>query len=83
MEIHAMLNQFQRICAQTYDGGDFAHVEDLDEAGACGDTLFAFLMIELSSSEDCDSRDEAVRRLEVAVDNVEAVIAVLKSSESH
>lgn len=62
-----MLNPFQRACADVYGGGDFAHVPDIEQAREAGDTLFTFLMIELASTEGCDSAEEAVRRLEMAV----------------
>jgi hypothetical protein len=68
-----MLNQFQRACANVYGGSDFAHVESLSDAREAGDTLFTFLMIELSSSEGCDDRDEAVRRLDMAVAEIQGV----------
>lgn len=62
-----MLNPFQRACVRTYAGGDFAHVQNLDEAREVGDTLFLFLMIELSSEEGCDCPEEAGRRLANAI----------------
>lgn len=75
-----MLNAFQRICTQHYGDGDFAHIETVDEAREAGDTLFTFLMIELSSSEDCDSRDEAERRVNMAIDNLRHVLDALNRS---
>ncbi|MGH7000888.1 MAG: hypothetical protein ACREEA_05220 [Stellaceae bacterium] len=47
------LNDWQKAVARIYGDGDFAHFEvdgkicdaDLDQ---CGDTLFVFLMLELS-----------------------------------
>lgn len=73
-----MLNVFQRVCADTYGGGDFAHVGHVHEAKEVGDTLFAFLMIELASSEDCDSAEEAVRRLDRAIADIQGVIAAIE-----
>lgn len=61
-----MLTPWQRIVADNYAGGDFAHVQTLDECRDVGDTLFTFLMIELDPNEDCDSFDEAIRRVDVA-----------------
>lgn len=69
-----MLNSFQQICAKNYGGGDFAHVESSTETHEMGDMLFAFLMIELSAAEGCDGSEEAVRRLEMAVSDVQGVI---------
>lgn len=67
-----MLNPFQRACADVYGGGDFAHVQDVEQVRDAGDTLFTFLMIELASTEGCDSADEAVRRLDMAVADMQA-----------
>lgn len=69
-----MLNSFQLLCAQNYGGGDFVHVESSTEAHDVGDTLFAFLMVELSTTEGCDGREEAVRRPEMAVSDIQGVI---------
>ncbi|HEX7855003.1 MAG TPA: hypothetical protein VF503_15040 [Sphingobium sp.] len=77
-----MLNPIQRICADTYAEGDFAHVETLDDAREAGDTLFTFLMIELSSPEGCDSDEEAARRLEMAIDQIRGVADAVERSAS-
>lgn len=73
-----MLNAFQRVCADNYDGGDFSHVGRVDEAKNVGDTLFAFLMVELASSEGCNSAGEAVRRLDRATADIAGVIAAIE-----
>lgn len=72
-----MLNSFQQLCVQAYGGGDFAHVESVAEARETGDTLFAFLMIELAGSEGCDTREEAVRRLEMAISDIQCIIGAI------
>lgn len=77
-----MLNPFQRACADLYGGGDFAHIQNVEEARDAGDTLFAFLMIELSSSEGCDGADEAVRRLDMAVADIQAVAEAVQRGGS-
>ena len=77
-----MLNPFQRACADVYGGGDFAHIQDVEEAREAGDTLFAFLMIELASSEGCDSADEAVRRLDMAVADIQGVAEAVQRGGS-
>lgn len=76
------LNSFQRTCAAVYGDGDFAHVESVDAARGAGDTLFAFLMIELSTSEGCESQLEAVRRLEMALSQIDSVIDRIASGAS-
>ena len=73
-KVPTMLNPFQQICAAAYGEGDFAHIESVEEAHDLGDTHFAFLMAELASSEGCDCRDEALRRLEMAAAEIRCVI---------
>lgn len=68
-----MLNLFQRACADVYGSGDFAHVQTIEEAREAGDTLFTFLIIELASSEGCNNAEEAVRRLDMAVADIQGV----------
>lgn len=78
-----LFNPWQTVTAKTYGDGDYAwmlepeHVPDqkaLDKALAeCGDTLFKFLMIELASSEDCDSDHEAQRRVRKAQEQLVAL----------
>ncbi len=77
-----MLNPFQRACADAYGGGDFAHIQNIEEAREAGDTLFAFLIIELASSEGCYSADEAVRRLDMAIADIQAVAEAIQRGGS-
>jgi hypothetical protein len=75
---------WSKAAARAYCGGDFQHFAQYDEIApedlaACGDTLFRFLMIELSRQEGCDSRDEAIRRCESACRDIEQVIAALEA----
>ncbi|HET6525042.1 hypothetical protein [Sphingopyxis sp.] len=69
-----MLNPFQQICTAAYSEGDFAHIESAEQARNVGDPLFAFLLAELASSEGCDRREEALRRLEMATADIRRVI---------
>lgn len=77
------MNAFQRACADAYGSGDFAHVRDIEEAREAGDTLFTFLMIELGSSEGCDSAEEAVRRLDMAVADIQGVAEAIHRGGPH
>lgn len=61
------LNAYQRAVKATYANGEFAHVKSIDDAHDVGDTLFAFLMVELSDREGCDSVEDAAQRLESAI----------------
>ncbi len=62
-------NRAQRIVADVYGGGDFQHVRP-DEIHDVGDTLFTFLMIELSDREGCEDVETARRRVRVAIDQL-------------
>lgn len=56
-------NPFQKSVAQNYCGGDFSHVSTTEEAKEVGDTLFYFLIVELSTTEGCNNADDARQRL--------------------
>src|SRR3546814_8231366 len=49
-------NRAQRIVANIYGDGDFQHVRP-GEIHDVGDTLFTFLMVELSDDEGCRSEE--------------------------
>lgn len=76
-----MLNRAQRIVADTYEGGEFAHVQSIDDARDVGDGLFLFLMVELSDDEDCLDQDEAIRRVAVATEQLLDVSMALHSAD--
>jgi hypothetical protein len=76
------LNEFQKMASKVYGGGDFAHVESMDEVNEAGDTLFRFIMIELGEGEDCDSIDTALSRMRMARDDVESVLTALQDEEA-
>ncbi len=77
-----MFNPFQHACANAYSEGDFAHVEDIEQVRAMRDTLFTFLMIELSPAEDCDTREDALRRLAMAIGNMQDVVARIEKMQT-
>lgn len=56
------MDEFQKIVAESYEGGEFNSDQNPEDAG---DGLFKFLITELSESEGCDSVEEALRRLSV------------------
>lgn len=80
------LNAYQQAAAKVYGGGDFAHFADITSTQAldgielreCGDTLFKFVMIELSTGEDCDSLDTAKQRIATAISELEDVARALE-----
>jgi len=69
-------NRAQRIVADVYAGGEFRHVQP-DEIHDVGDTLFTFLMVELSDDEGCEDVEEAARRVRVAIDQLVEIEEVL------
>lgn len=71
------LNAAQRVVADTYGDGDYAYITSASEAEDVGDTLFTFLIRELAESEDCDDLDEALRRVEVARDQLGEIVEAL------
>lgn len=78
-----ILNVWQKAIARSYDGGDYGYLAEQaevsrEELANCGDTLFEFLMIELSDQEDCEDQEEAIRRMGQARDQLDAAIAVLE-----
>jgi hypothetical protein len=78
------LNVWQKSIARTYGGGDYAHIAEQGEVSAddldtCGDTLFRFLMVELADSEDCDTQEEAVRRVARAREQLDDAVAALEA----
>lgn len=67
------LNPTQREVLNTYARGEFAYLAGSASEEAfnnsidqCGDGLLKFLIVELSTGQDCVSGEEAVRRLESA-----------------
>ena len=75
-----MLTEWQRVVAEQYGGGDYAHVQKLDECRDVGDTLFTFLMLELDPKEGCDSWPEAMRRIVTARDELDDLINEFKKA---
>lgn len=68
------LNPYQRVIADHYAAGDYAHIDDPREAmrDDQGDTLFTFLMREM---DDPESPEEAYARLRRARDDLQDMMA--------
>lgn len=62
-----MFNEVQKAIAKLYCCGDMAHVNSMEEAENCGDTLFLFLMRE---SHDAGTMSEFVNTLATARDQL-------------
>lgn len=79
-----VLNDAQLVVLKTYAGGDFAHLSEVktkqelgEELEKCGDGLLRFLMVELASSEDCGSIEEANNRIYKAIRDLQTVESAL------
>lgn len=77
------LNPFQQVAAETYGDGDYSYIDHYTDwrtaIDDCEDTLFTFVMIELSSKEGCMDFDEAINRLHSAQDDLAEVITALET----
>lgn len=75
-------NLFQRTVAAVYADGDFAWIMReprwRDLLNDCADSLFTFLMIELSDTEDCDNLKTAISRMETACADVDNALHALR-----
>ncbi len=68
------LNGAQKAMIQSYANGDYAHIKDPAEADDTFDGLLPFLMRELGYENDCDSAEEALRRLDNIQREVQEVL---------
>lgn len=75
-----MLDENQKIVAENYCGGEFSYADEVkDPLGRdYGDGLFRFLLVELSHAEDCDSKEEALKRLSNIINQIEEVKAAFE-----
>ena len=81
-----ILNVFQKAVLEDYSNGDYADMGDdgvIENVHDLGDTLLTFLMIELSSGEDCTTVEDANLRLNTARDDLDvALLAMQKLAEA-
>jgi hypothetical protein len=80
----AMMNRFQVCAACAYAEGAYGLLassenwrKDVDELG---DGLFRYLIVELSTGEDCETWAEAIDRVETAIHELEQVSAALRAA---
>ncbi len=75
------MNTWQRVVAEAYADGDFAYIADMDnwpaELPRCDDTLFAHLMVELSTEAKCTSLAEAIKRVKQTIEDSETALKAL------
>jgi len=64
------MNQYQAQAACSYADGEYQGIDPEH----IGDTLFTFVMRELSEKEDCDCIEAAISRMEMAAHEIEQVL---------
>lgn len=81
-----VLNRAQALCLAAYANGEFEYLvnlatqKELDaELKGIADGLLQFLVVELSDSEDCDSVDDALRRMNLVVGDLQRVKSSLEN----
>ncbi len=70
-----------------YDNGEFKHLAEsgsqaeFDQALAdCGDGLLRFLLVELAPAEDCNTEEEAARRINTAIRQLKHLLDQMSST---
>jgi coenzyme F420-reducing hydrogenase delta subunit len=79
-----MMNRFQVSVTCAYAEGAYASLannetwrKDIDELG---DGLFRYLILELSTEEECETWAEAINRVETAIHELEQASAALRAT---
>ena len=66
MAKHRKMNKYQQLFCRTYADGEYSHLQEeprwREFLNDCGDGFLKFMLIELSTAEDCNSLSEAIRR---------------------
>ena len=77
------LNAFQITALEIYSNGEFSYLTTIPIAefetslARCGDTLLLFILRELSATEGCHTRSDAILRLASAAEAIDAIIDTL------
>lgn len=84
MSKHPVFNEYQLVVIRKYGGGDYSYYEEFntqaqyrDALKDAGDTLFTFLMSELSTIEGADTDETAAFRVQRAIEQLQEIAAVL------
>ncbi len=48
------LTDLQRRVAEVYENGEYGHIQSVEEAKECGDSLFVFLVLEAGDAGDSE-----------------------------
>ena len=81
-----LLNAFQIAALETYSNGEFSYLTSVPIAefetvlARCGDTLLHFILRELSTTEGCHTRSDAILRLASAAEEIDTIIGTLHNA---
>jgi len=81
------LNAFQITALETYSNGEFSYLTSVPTAefetvlARCGDTLLLFILRELSTTEGCHTRSDAILRLASAAEEIDTIVATLHNAQ--
>ena len=81
-----LLNAFQITALETYFNGEFSYLTSVPTAefetvlARCGDTLLHFILRELSPTEGCHTRSDAILRLASAAEEIDTIVASLHNA---
>jgi hypothetical protein len=84
MTLH--LNAFQIAVLETYSNGEFSYLTSVPigefetSLARCGDTLLHFILRELSTTEGCRTRSDAILRLASAAEEIDTIVAALHNA---
>jgi hypothetical protein len=76
------LSKLQKLTAQLYGGGDYAHHETTEETQDVGDGLYTFLQRELDPAEGCKSAAVAIHRINSAIYDLNLIKAAIIQRET-
>ncbi len=80
------LNAFQIAALETYSNGEFSYLTTVPigefeiSLARCGDTLLLFILRELSTTEGCHTRSDAILRLASAAEEIDTIVATLHNA---
>jgi len=80
------LNAFQITALEIYSNGEFSYLTSVRTAefetvlARCGDTLLLFILRELSATEGCHTRSDAILRLATAAEEIDTIIGTLHNA---
>lgn len=75
------LNDMHRAVLRDYADGDFAYLveqDSINEIDQLDDTLLIFILVELSSEEDCESLSEGISRITRVRDDLDVCLIALE-----